>query len=90
MILHDHSLILGTESIGDVFAFLITEDYPSIICIYGQVVVEQTSVLLHDIDWLAERGPGPPVEAVTMSGGDSIGSSLMERMVNYIAGLVDG
>jgi len=31
MILHDHSLILRAEGIGDVLAFLVAEDYSPII-----------------------------------------------------------
>jgi len=89
MILHDHSLIFRAEGVGDVLAFLVAKDYSPIIRIYGQVVVEQTCVLLHNIDWLAERGPGPSVQTMTMSGGYSIGSSLMERMMNHVACLID-
>jgi len=54
MILHNDSLILGAEGVCDILALLITEDDPSIIGIDGQVVVEKTSILLHDIDGLSK------------------------------------
>lgn len=90
MVLHDDSLILWPKSICDVLAFLIAENDTAIIRVYGQVVVEQTGILLHDVDRFAERGPGPAVEAMTVGGSNCIGTFLVKRMVNHVARFVDG
>lgn len=57
MVLHDAAHVFRTDGFPDIGALLITENNTAIARIDGQIVVEQASILLHDIDRLAERGP---------------------------------
>jgi hypothetical protein len=82
--------VLRSQCLSDVLPFLVTEHDATIVAVHREVVVEQTCVLLHDVYWSAEGGPGLSIQAVAMSGGDHVGSHLVEGVVDHISGLVDG
>jgi hypothetical protein len=77
MILHDAAQSLLSKRIGNVIPLLITQDDTPIVGIYRQIVMKETSILLHDIDRFTECRPCLAVEAVTVSSSDCVRSTLV-------------
>jgi hypothetical protein len=56
VVLQDTSLVLGTQGFGNVGTFRVSEhDAAILVGVHGEVVVEETCVLLTDIDRTAKH-----------------------------------
>jgi hypothetical protein len=77
MILENGSLVLRSEGLGNIFAFLRSQHNAAKIRVDAKIVVEQTAILLQDLNGLSEYRPGLSVNTVAVSGCDDVRSSFM-------------
>lgn len=81
VVLQNNILILGAQSTGDIDSFFRAQDETTVAVVNTQVVVEDRSILLQNVNGTTKGGPSTTAGGVAMRCGRHVGTRVMNSGV---------